>query len=126
MSQQMEHPDRHPACAEAEKHETKLGHRGVGEDAFDVCLRDSNERGEESGDGANPCDNLEGGGWCGRMMRITLALTPARESFVFRRGFARSPEERGNIRHRFDDSIGFGSCAAFSLRGLCCCWLNGL
>ena len=50
----MKHPDSNPADSEAHHHVTQLRNRGVGENAFDVGLRDSDERGKNSGDGSDP------------------------------------------------------------------------
>ena len=62
VREQMEHPDRDATDAKAHEHEPELRHGGVSENAFDVRLRHSDERGEQRGDGADPSDDLERGG----------------------------------------------------------------
>ena len=54
MSDQVKHPDRNAADAESHHHIAELRHRGVSQDAFDVGLRDSNERGKNGRDCADP------------------------------------------------------------------------
>ena len=56
---EVEHSDRDAADAEADHHVAELRNGGVGEHAFDVGLRDGDERGEDGGDGANPSDDLK-------------------------------------------------------------------
>ena len=51
---QMHDPGRDAADAERHHHQAKLRNGGVGEDAFDVGLRDGDERGQQRGDDADP------------------------------------------------------------------------
>src|SRR5882762_7429112 len=58
---QMKHPDGRAAGAQTDHHVAELRDGGVGEDAFDVVLRNRYARGEDSSDSADPGDNGERG-----------------------------------------------------------------
>jgi hypothetical protein len=60
VGDEVEHADRRAADAEAEHHVAELRDGGVSEDALDVPLRDGDGGAEESGDGSDPGDDLEG------------------------------------------------------------------
>ena len=55
----MKHAHGHAAHPEAGHHVAKLRNRGVGENAFDVILRDGDERGKNRRRRANPDDDRE-------------------------------------------------------------------
>jgi len=72
VREQMKHADRDAADTKAHHHVTELRHGGVGKDAFDVGLRDCDERGEHGGDGADPGDNAQGWGSTGDSTRVRV------------------------------------------------------
>ena len=58
---QVKHPYGDPAYAEAHHHVAQLRNSGVSKNALDVRLRDRDQRREQRGDGAGPCNNLQSG-----------------------------------------------------------------
>ena len=62
VGDEVEHADGWAADSETHHHVAELGDGGVGEDALDVPLGDGDGGAEEGGDGADPGDDLEGGG----------------------------------------------------------------
>ena len=59
MGDEVEHAYGDSAYAEAEHHVTELRDGGVGEDALDVVLGDSDESCEDCGDCADPGNDLK-------------------------------------------------------------------
>ena len=57
---QMEHRRRRAVQADGHDHVTELGQRRISDDAFDVVLLNRDERGEQCGETADLCADLEG------------------------------------------------------------------